>query len=178
MKQIILIVFLSILIYAKPAYWVQVIAVKHPSSITHAFLQKIQKSKKGYKTIYNGGYKKVLIGSFKTSKRAKIANIFFKHYVAKDAFVTKYSIHKIKKNKKISIIPRAKVVTIKLASSRRQNKILKHGVVNKDISKIKDIVAPVVASCISLCKKSRTRQSEIASAIRFYRHSKYYKFIN
>lgn len=171
MKQIILILFLSGFVFAKPIYWVQVIAVKHPSSLTKNFLKKIKSSKKGYKIVNRHGYKKVLVGSFKTFKQARIANIFFKHYIAKDTFVVKTNQFKISP-KKVRLISKIKMTTSKLLPKKSVVIALKKTTMIKKL----DLVSPIVKSCISLCKKQRVKQSEIASAVAFYKHSKFYKF--
>lgn len=183
MKTFLLILSAAVLSYAKTPYWVQVIAVKHPSSLTKQFLAKTKKCYAKYRIVHQNGFKKVWLGSFNSRKNAYNAKKFFQTCLSKNAFIVKgYA----KNNSKTA--GHAKVKTVVLATKPVKTVAAKAinitaGTVSLQIN-TKALTQnqtahkqnPAIKKCTVQCQKQQLRQSEIAAAIEFYKHSKYYRF--
>ncbi len=185
MKTILLILLTIVLAYAKAPFWVQVIAVKHPSSLTKQFLSKAKKCYKNYRIINQNGYEKVWLGKFKNATTANNAKNFFQTCLSKNAFVISGYIPK--KHKKHNLIEARKSILLKpkkikktLSSQIMQitaNTVsLRINTKSLAQTKVQNIQSPAVKEHAPICTKQQSRESEIASAIKFYRHSKYYRF--
>lgn len=182
MKTILLILLIAILSYAKAPYWVQVIAVKHPSSLTKQFLDKTRRCYKNYRIVQENGFEKVWLGKFDNDKVANNAKKFFQTCLTKNAFVVTGYI-----NKKHKIFKPLKVKTVAVTKITKKPffKVMKitANTVSLQIN-TKYLIEKKLAStqnqnprqCDKICQKKHLRQSEIAAAIEYYKHSKYYKF--
>jgi hypothetical protein len=178
MKQIILILFFYMSVYAHDPYWVQVIAVKKPASITAGFMHKVNKYSKHHIIVHQAGYNKVLLGSFDRYQHAKSATNYFQKVIAKDAFIVMHSpmIHTKQapqkvvtahvQTKKIDLTNDKTVAQVNITQAKAQT------IAPQELNTTKK--APL--NCASLCNSKQRREDEIASAIEFYRHSNLYKF--
>jgi len=151
MKTILFILLTIVLAYAKAPFWVQVIAVKHPSSLTKQFLNKTKKCYKNYHIIHQNGYEKIWLGKFNSDISANNAKNFFQTCLSKNAFVISGYIPK--KYKKHNLIEARKSTILK---PKRIKKILS--------SQIMQITANTVSLRINTKSLAQTKIQNIQNS--------------
>jgi hypothetical protein len=166
-KILLLLLMMTVAMFAQEKYVIQVISAEKEASITPGFIAKIEKLSAPYVHTRIGGMHKVFVGEFHNYETARAYLPEVRSKVSKGAFL-------VKEGEFLAMKPEREQIAVKEEATSLQ--LLSQEELPEKAAQAKEEKGAIAQEVFCRPTKKALREADISAALSFYKNSSFYTF--